>query len=45
MRQEVKEHIADLNEKYPEVYEHLAAAHAAPTNKNYGRISQTQNHG
>lgn len=26
MRQEVKEHIADLNEKYPEVYEHLAAA-------------------
>ena len=26
MRQEVKEHIANLNEKYPEVYEHLAAA-------------------
>ncbi len=26
MRQDVKEHIVELNEKYPEVYEHLAAA-------------------
>ena len=26
MRQDVKEHIAELNERYPEVYDHLLAA-------------------
>lgn len=26
MRQDIKEHIAELNAKYPEIYEHLAAA-------------------
>ncbi len=26
MRQDIKEHIVELNERYPEVYEHLAAA-------------------
>ena len=26
MRQDVKEHIAQLNERYPEVYDHLLAA-------------------
>ena len=26
MRQSVKEHIAELNDKYPEIYEHLSAA-------------------
>lgn len=31
MRQDVKEHIAELNSTYPEVYDHLAAAMRTPT--------------
>lgn len=30
MRQDIKEHIAELNAKYPEVYDHLAAAMRIP---------------
>lgn len=32
MRQDIKEHIAELNDKYPEVYEHLASAMRIPEN-------------